>query len=266
MVAVSYIFAISYNFGCRGGQEERQEEREDFVTTGLDGTMRFWNCEQRCQTRCRVFGLEGRAIHMSPDGSLVAVGHSNGQFSVWETKRLQCIYLNSHTKAHIDCLRSAACACQVLAQVLALKLLSSRSALKPLLCSQGFARARLAQQRSHAETTPFDRFSLDNLSLAVVSERREIRTYDCTRYAVRAPRGQVRKTRCCTRCCSFLSPLPWIPQPSPLVLPSPDLSPRPSFFIAGGRILWRRTDKGARKGVAQAPLRLHARPQGQRQY
>ena len=35
------------------------------------------------------------------------------------------------------------------------------------------------------------RFSLNNLVLAVVSERREIRTYYCTRYAVGAPTGQV---------------------------------------------------------------------------
>jgi hypothetical protein len=41
------------------------------------------------------------------------------------------------------------------------------------------------------EASGFGRFSLNNLVLAVVSERREIRTYDCTRYAVRAPKGQV---------------------------------------------------------------------------
>jgi len=83
----------------------QEEEQEDFATTGLDGTMRFWNCENRCQTRCRVMGLEGRSIHVSQDGSLVAVGHSAGQFSVWETRRLQCIYLNSNTKADVHCLR-----------------------------------------------------------------------------------------------------------------------------------------------------------------
>jgi WD40 repeat protein len=103
-VASQATWFVDCNF--RVSRTRRQEEeQEDFVTTGLDGTMRFWNCEHRCQTRCRVMGLEGRSIDVSQDGSLVAVGHSAGQFSVWETRRLQCIYLNSNTKADVHCLR-----------------------------------------------------------------------------------------------------------------------------------------------------------------
>ena len=118
--------------------QEASALTEDFVTCSLDGTFRFWCSEQRRQTRCRVTGLEARAIDVSSDASLVAVGHSGGQFSVWETARLQCIYVNSHTAVDIGTLR----------------------------------------------------FSPNSLALAVVTNRRELRLYDCTRYAVQAPRGQ----------------------------------------------------------------------------
>ena len=111
---------------------------EDFVTTATDGTIRFWSCSERRQTRVRVMGLEGRSVDLSPDASLLAVGHSHGQWSVWETRRLQCIYVNSHTNADIHRLK----------------------------------------------------FSPDSTALAVVCDKGDIRLYDCTRYAVAAPRGQ----------------------------------------------------------------------------
>jgi WD40 repeat protein len=111
---------------------------EDFVTVGLDGSLRWWSCEQRAETRCRIFALPAQCVDVSADGRLAAVGHAGGQWSVWETTRMQCIYVNRHASADVTLLK----------------------------------------------------FSPDSLVLSVVSNRREVRLYDCTRYAPRAPAGQ----------------------------------------------------------------------------
>ena len=57
---------------------------------------------------------------------------------MWETRALQCIYLNGHTEADINCLK----------------------------------------------------FAPDARAIAVVSDKRVLRLFDCTRYGVAAPRGQ----------------------------------------------------------------------------
>jgi len=108
------------------------------------------------------------------------------------------------------------------------------------------------------EASGFGRFSLNNLVLAVVSERREIRTYDCTRYAVRAPKGQVHVI---TMHISLLL------TPMPHQLPTPPILTLFSHFSLstreGGGVLRGRADQRAGKGSAKGPLQLYAGAQGQ---
>eukprot|EP00961_Rhodomonas_salina_P026111 352760-Rhodomonas_salina.1 len=75
------------------------------MTAGGDHTLRLYDCTARHHFACRNMGLPGLALDVSSDSRLVAVGHPGGQFSVWESARLQCLYMNEHSRADCELLK-----------------------------------------------------------------------------------------------------------------------------------------------------------------
>lgn len=50
-------------------------------------------------------GMDGSCIDVSDDGCLIAVGHSSGDFTLWDAKTLKCVLQNNFRRSPISVLR-----------------------------------------------------------------------------------------------------------------------------------------------------------------
>ena len=55
-----------------------------FVTVSLDGTLRRWSLTAHSLLQSVHVGLPSTSVAISPDESLIAIGHTAGRFSVWD--------------------------------------------------------------------------------------------------------------------------------------------------------------------------------------
>jgi microtubule-associated protein-like 5 len=53
-----------------------------YGSVGDDATLRLWDLAKRKPWKTKGLEAQGRSIHFSPDGKLVACGHNNGSWSV----------------------------------------------------------------------------------------------------------------------------------------------------------------------------------------
>jgi microtubule-associated protein-like 6 len=64
-------------------------QKRIFATAGDDRTLRLWDMDKRAMTACIYLPQLARSVEFAPDGKTLAVGFSNGGFSIYDAASLK---------------------------------------------------------------------------------------------------------------------------------------------------------------------------------